>query len=239
MKSEEYLSTEKSNKLTEEDITNYSSGDLSSNKNPNQNSQNLMYQIDNLNKEKNGLESQLVIIKMKFAELSSNYEDLMDLKAEIQRKYEEANQKVLLKEDLIQELMYQAEKEYPNENKKKPIEISSNDMDDYTYKPSKTIENNHSNYLCTDRNERKGSYQTNTTHGNKRESNFLGDIDVDYNDDVCVTTLGFEGSNRRSEDFDKSENVKNAKALKDFKKKENKSNGLFGSIKGFFKSEKK
>jgi len=63
-----------------------------------------------ISKEKNALESQLVIIKYKFAELSSLYGDLQDEKNNLLQKIEEVNQKLFLKEDVISHLINEKSK---------------------------------------------------------------------------------------------------------------------------------
>jgi len=75
-----------------------------------ENKQNLLIQVDLLTKEKNAIESQLVIIKIKYAELSSCFGELQDEKTNLQRKNEEFNQKLILKEEVISHLINEKEK---------------------------------------------------------------------------------------------------------------------------------
>ena len=102
-----------------------------------------MQEIDLLNKEKNAIESQLVIIKMKYAEISSSFEDIKDEKEDYKRKYEEANQKVLLKEDLIKKLMMQIENEYSQTSR--PIAINPN-FNEKIYRSNNINDKNKMNY---------------------------------------------------------------------------------------------
>jgi len=231
LKSEEYLSTEKSIKITEEEINNFSNSDLVIQ------NQNFMQQINHLTKEKNGLESQLVIIKMKFAELSSSYAEEQDEKIEIKNKYEEANQKVLLKEDLIEKLLKQIEKECYDNNTTHLKKIDPN----YNVNNNKYRSENSNFTTRLDNN-----YNPNNNKNIKKE--FYGLDDIEETQDNYMTTIGIhENLSRKSEDFNnntgynKTENLQNIKNYKDLKKKDKtKSNSIIGSIKGFFnKSDKK
>jgi len=76
----------------------------------------LLMQIDLLTKEKNALESQLVIIKLKYAEVSSSFGELQDEKSTLLRKVEELGHKLILKEEVISHLLNEKEKDQTTVN---------------------------------------------------------------------------------------------------------------------------
>ncbi len=189
---------------------------------------------------------------MKFAELSSSFNDEQDAKNEFKLKYEEANQNLLLKEDLIQKLLKQIEKEYTSNNNRN----NKNHINNF-------VNNNNTNSspLQTEPNFNSKNYKTKTEKNSnvftsRLENNqfafdnknmkkeFYGLDDLDYNDDNYLTTIGINSNlTRKTEEnyynendggYSKTEHMENIKNYKELKKKEKTKSSIFGSIKGFF-----
>ena len=186
---------------------------------------------------------------MKFAELSSSFDNEQDEKNEIKIKYEEANQNLLLKEDLIQKLLKQIEKEYTkNSNNNYNNNYSNNNNNNNISRPLQTEPNISYKTYRTEINSSKFSarFENNQSifdNKNMRKE-FYGLDDIDNNDDNYMTTIGINPSlTRKTEEdnyydndgiYSKTEHMENIKNYKELKKKEKTKSSIFGSIKGFF-----
>lgn len=230
--------------------------------------QELLNQVDLITKEKNALESQLVIIKLKYAELNSNYGELQDQKTSLVRKVEELNEKLQLKEEVI--------KHFLNENFEKTTSNKTTSLSNPSVKKddlkrinsTNLITNGYSNNSFTQRaSMTEKPFTSNFNHTIVESSDEVNIVDknlkrMDYNNETqqnykfngyINTTVGNEHldsltnrdiSNTLSYSTNNKYNqTEHQQKIENYRSSQrthkNKSFGFLGSIKNFFTNDSK
>lgn len=140
-----FLSTERQN-------TNQSNYNTNQNLSGEAEKESLLVQIDLVTKEKNAIESQLVIIKLKYAELITSHGELQDEKNNLLSKVEEMNQKLILKEEVISHLINEKEKTQTVN------QVSTNTNYDRNNFNNNSVNNNNSNIYHTYNNNSNANH---------------------------------------------------------------------------------
>lgn len=159
--------------------------------------ENLLLQIDLLSKEKNALESQLVIIKLKYAEVSSDFGELQDEKTSLLSKVEELNQKLILKEEVISHLINEKEKSQMV-NYSAAANFSSNNNNNF---------NNNNYHTYSDNNCNQTMRELNSNNIKNTHSNY--DTNVNNNQNENLNFVKFSNSNNKINNSNNNLNTNN------------------------------
>jgi len=202
----------------------------------------------------------LVIIKLKYAEISSSFGELQDENNVLSRKVEELNQKLILKEDVISHLISEKEKFHitpsSNSNPTKKEELRKIYVTNET--PVKLNPNpNGIAYTqrnsFTDMNINKNTNIDYSTYENLANEKIIKKIQYNFDESQYSkrtnynTTVGNEyidsenaGGISNTDVYNKTEHQQRLENYKMIQKNQKtKSIGFIGSIKNFFANDKK